>query len=53
MTDNRKHIRVTIPADLLERFAQAKARAEDAAMVKMSDTQYASRLISWAIEQSK
>jgi len=53
MTDPRKTIRVTIPADKVAAFNEAKAAAEDAAMVKMSDTQYASRLLSWALEHSR
>lgn len=52
MTDNRKHIRVTLPADKMEAFAIAKAKAEESAMVKMTDTQYASRLIQWAIDHT-
>ena len=51
MTDNRKSIRVTIPTTDRDKFEQAKKRAEDAAMVKLSDTQYASRLIQWALSQ--
>lgn len=47
----RKTIKVTIPAGMVETFAQAKARAEHVAMLKLSDTQYASRLIQWALEQ--
>lgn len=45
---NRKSIRVTIPADSAGAFDKAKKRAEDAAMCKMTDTQYASRLLAWA-----
>lgn len=52
MTNTRKTIKVTIPADKVEAFDAAKARAEQAAMIKLTDTQYASRLIQWAIEQS-
>lgn len=47
----RKTIKVTIPADKVAAFAAAKAKAEQAAMLKLSDTQYASRLIQWALEQ--
>ena len=53
MTDNRKSIRITIPATDRAKFEQAKKRAEDAAMVKLSDTQYASRLIQWALSQGE
>lgn len=47
----RKTIKVTLPADKVESFEQAKAKAEQLAMIKMSDTQYASRLIQWALDQ--
>jgi hypothetical protein len=50
---NRKTIKVTIPADKVAMFDAAKAKAEQAAMIKLSDTQYGSRLIQWALEQSK
>ena len=50
---NRKTIKVTLPADSVEAFQLAKQRAESAAMIKLSDTQYASRLIQWAIEQQR
>ena len=49
MTDNRKSIRVTIPATDRAKFEQAKAKAENAAMIRLTDTQYASRLIQWAL----
>lgn len=52
MTDNRKTIRVTIPAELVPDFDEAKRKAEDATMMKMTDTQYASRLIQWALSQT-
>jgi len=51
MTDGRKQIRVTLPADKVEAFRAAKKRAEDAAMIKLTDTQFASRLLAKAIEQ--
>jgi len=51
MHDNRKQIRVTIPADKVEAFAAAKKRAEDAAMISLTDTQFASRLVQKAIEK--
>ena len=50
MTDNRKSIRVTIPATDRAKFEQAKAKAENAAMIRLTDTQYASRLIQWALK---
>ena len=48
---NRKTIKITLPADFVQSFDDAKARAEQAAMIKLSDTQYASRLIQWALER--
>ena len=51
MTNNRKTIKITIPADKVEVFAEAKAKAEQSAMIKLTDTQYASRLIQWALDQ--
>ncbi|MDT8372245.1 MAG: hypothetical protein RQ783_09710 [Gammaproteobacteria bacterium] len=51
--DNRKTIRITIPADYVVKFNIAKSRAEDSAMIKLTDTQYASRLIQWAIDNQK
>jgi hypothetical protein len=51
MTDGRKYIRIVIPADKIQLFNQAKKAAEDAAMVKLSDTQYATRLLQWALGQ--
>ena len=53
MNNNRKTIKVTIPADKVADFQEAKSRAEQVAMIKLTDTQYASRLIQWAIEQNK
>jgi len=50
MTDGRKQIRVTIPADKVEAFKKAKAKAEDAAMIKLTDSQFASRLLVKVIE---
>ena len=47
----RKTIKVTIPADKVTAFYDAKAEAECAVMMAMTDTQYASRLIQWAIDQ--
>lgn len=47
----RKTIKVTLPADKVDSFKNAKALAEKMAMIKMSDTQYASRLIQWALDQ--
>lgn len=52
MTDARKTIKVTIPANKTELFEKAKNNAEQSAMIKLTDTQYASRLIQWALEQT-
>lgn len=51
MTDKRKYLRVVIPADLNQAFTDAKQVAENEAMIKLSDTQYASRLIQWALSR--
>jgi hypothetical protein len=51
MKINRKTIKITLPADQVDAFDLAKARAEQVAMIKLTDTQYASRLIQWALEQ--
>lgn len=53
MSNRRKYIRITLPESKIIDFVRAKEKAEDAAMVKLSDTQYASRLIQWALEQQK
>jgi hypothetical protein len=52
MTEGRKYIRIVIPADKIDLFNKAKRSAEDNAMVKLSDTQYATRLLQWALEHS-
>lgn len=53
MTTKRKTIKVTLPAASVPLFEEAKERAEQLAMIKLSDTQYASRLIQWAIERQE
>lgn len=53
MTDNRKYIRTVIPADKVEAFNAAKKRAEDASMITLTDTQFASRIIQKALEGMK
>lgn len=53
MKAERKTIKVTIPANKVDLFNQAKAKAEQSAMIKLTDTQYASRLIQWALDQAK
>lgn len=52
MTNTRKTIKITIPADKVDLFAKAKAKAEQSAMIKLTDTQYASRLIQWALDKA-
>jgi len=49
MTNHRKQMRVTLPATALEAFNKAKRRAEDAAGITLTDTQFASRLIEKAV----
>lgn len=46
---SRKTIKITLPADKVGDFEKAKAGAEQAAMIAMTDTQYASRLVQWAL----
>lgn len=50
MKDNRKHLRIAIPADKVEAFKAAKKKAEEAAMISLTDTQFASRIIQKALE---
>jgi hypothetical protein len=49
MTNNRKQMRVTLPASAVESFYKAKKRAEDAAGITLTDTQFASRLVEKAV----
>jgi hypothetical protein len=49
--ESRKTIKITLPADKVEAFAKAKTNAESAAMITLTDTQYASRLIQWALDR--
>jgi len=49
MTNTRKQMRVTLPATAVEAFNKAKKRAEDAAGITLTDTQFASRLIEKVI----
>ena len=51
MIENRKQLRIVIPASMVDQFDRAKADAEQRVMMKMSDTQYASRLVQWALDQ--
>lgn len=48
----RKDIRVTIPARHIADFDEAKARAENLWGLKLSDAQYASRLLSGAVSRA-
>ena len=49
MDNNRKQMRVTLPASAVESFYKAKKKAEDAAGITLTDTQFASRLIEKAV----
>ena len=49
MDNNRKQMRVTLPVTAVEAFNKAKKRAEDAAGITLTDTQFASRLIEKAV----
>jgi len=49
MTNNRKQMRVTLPASAVESFYKAKKKAEDAAGITLTDTQFASRLVEKAV----
>ena len=49
MTNNRKQMRVTLPASAVESFYKAKKKAEDVAGITLTDTQFASRLIEKAV----
>jgi len=49
MNNNRKQMRVTLPASAVESFYKAKKKAEDAAGITLTDTQFASRLIEKAV----
>ena len=49
MDNNRKQMRVTLPASAVEAFNKAKKRAEDIAGITLTDTQFASRLIEKVI----
>lgn len=49
---DRKQIRVTIPANKVKAFNDAKQYAENAAMIRLTDTQFASRLLEKTISQS-
>ena len=48
--DNRKHLRTVIPADKVEAFEAAKKRAEDVAMITLTDSQFAALVIQKALE---
>jgi hypothetical protein len=49
MDNNRKQMRVTLPASAVESFYKAKKKAEDAAGITLTDTQFASRLVEKAV----
>jgi len=45
----RKTIKVTLPADVVDDFDRAKARAEKEIMMTLSDAQFASRVVANAV----
>lgn len=50
MSENKRlHMRVALPAEHLEAFANAKLSAEGVVGVTLSDSQFAVRLIIWAL----
>jgi len=49
INNNRKQMRVTLPASAVESFYKAKKKAEEAAGITLTDTQFASRLIEKAV----
>lgn len=51
MPDTRKQFRIALPTSHTGKFQEAKKKAEQSAMIKLSDTQYATRLIQWALDQ--
>jgi Fe-S cluster assembly scaffold protein SufB len=53
MTNKRKTIKITIPSDLVESFDEAKEKAEKAGMMALSDSQYASRLVSHSVKYNQ
>ena len=52
MTGDRKQVRVAIPADLVKSFHDSKREAENALKVSMTDSQYASTLLRWALKSN-
>ena len=53
MPNNRKHVRIAIPADLVDAFRDAKKDVESSLRVDMTDAQFAAHLIRWALKQEK
>lgn len=53
MKNKRLHMRVAVPADIVDDYRQAKARAEVVAGVVFSDSKFAVSLIKWAILRGK
>jgi hypothetical protein len=47
----RKYIRIALTPEDEEAFLDAKAKAEDAAKIVMSDSSYALSLIRWALSK--
>ena len=54
MSDRKRlHMRVAVPADLVDEYRNAKAEAERVAGVVMSDSKFAANLIRWALVRGK
>lgn len=51
--NKRKNMRITLPAALVDDFHEAKAKAERDTAMTLSDTQFATRLISQAVKRDK
>ena len=49
---DRKHInRIVIPAALVSDFRRAKQIAEDMAGITLTDGQFCTRMVQWAVKQ--
>ena len=54
MSDRKRlHMRVAVPADLVDEYKKAKTEAERVAGVVMSDSKFAANLIKWAIVKGR
>lgn len=52
-SDGRRHLRLALPAEILEDFDRQKEKAEDQAMMQLSDSKYAVQLIRWALSKKE